>query len=114
MDYQVLGLGKAASVVPAVIIIEDEGTIIISCLYDPQDTQMPYKVCFKHCGQIAWQPFDAGINPHQLDAELIGLSLETNGSQRLAVLTTDAFELSFSYEHFAVQTHPSTSHSTHP
>ena len=114
MDYQALGLGEAASVVTAAIIIEDEGTIVISCLYDPQDTQMPYRLCFNQCSHIAWQPFDEGINPHQLDAELIGISLETNGPQRLAVLTTDAFELSFSYKHFAVQTHPSTSHSIHP
>ena len=114
MDYQALGLGEAASVVTAVMIIKDEGTIIISCLYDPQDTQMPYRFCFNHCGHITWHPFDEGINPHQLDAELIGITLETNGPQRLAVLTTDAFELSFSYEHFAVQPQPSPSHSTHP
>ena len=30
MDYQALGLGEAASVVTAVMIIEDEGTIVVS------------------------------------------------------------------------------------
>ena len=74
----------------------------------------PIRLCFNHCVDIAWQPFEEGFNPHQLDAELIGISVETNGRQRLAGLTTDTFELLFSYEHFAVPPQLSPSHSTHP
>ena len=114
MDYQGLGLGEASSVVTEVKIVEDEHAIIISCLYDPQDAQMPYRLCFNKCAHITWEPSDEGVDPHHLDAELIGISLETNASQKLAVITTDAFELSFSYGSFAVQTHPSTSHSSRP
>ena len=114
MDYQALGLGDASSVVTAVRIVEDERAIIISCLYNPQDAQKPYQLCFKKCAQIAWEPFDEGLDPHELDAELIGISVETHEPQKRAVITTDAFELSFSYESFAVQTHTSTSHSSRP
>ena len=49
MNYQALGLGAAASVVTAVTVDTDQHTIMISCLYDPQDTQMPYTLCFKQC-----------------------------------------------------------------
>jgi len=114
MDYQALGLGEAPSVVTAVKVVEDEHAIIISCLYDPRDAQMPYRLSFKKCAHITWEPFDEGVDPHQLDAELIGISVETHEPQKRAVITTDAFELSFSYGSFAVQTHTPTSHSSRP
>ena len=111
MNYQALGLGDAASVVTAVIVDKDSHTIMISCLYDPQDTQMPYTLCFKQCEHIAWQTFNALPDLQQLDAELIGLSLSPSGVQQLAVLTTDVFELSFVYGSFALQTPTSVSDS---
>ena len=104
MDYQALGLGEAASVVTAVTRDKNEHTIMISCLYDPQDTQMPYTLCFKQCEHIAWQTCETCLDLQQLDAELIGISLGTSGAQQQAVLTTDVFELSFVYESFFLQT----------
>jgi hypothetical protein len=59
MNYQALGLGAAASVVTAVTVDKDQHTIMISCLYDPQDVQMPYTLGFKQCEHIAWQTFKA-------------------------------------------------------
>ena len=114
MDYQALGLGAAASVVTAVIVDKDKHTIMISCLYDPQDVQMPYTLCFKQCEHIVWQIFDALPDLQQLDAELIGISLGPRGAQQLAVLTTDVFELSFVYGSFSLQTPTSASYSTCP
>ena len=81
MDYQALGFGDAASVVTAVTIDKDKHAIMISCLYDPQDAQMPYTLCFKQCEDIAWQTFDDLRDLQQLDAELIGISLGTSGTQ---------------------------------
>ena len=112
MDYHVLGLGEAASVVTAVTVDTDERTIIVSCLYDPQDTQMPYTLCFKQCEHIAWQIFNALPDLQQLDAELIDISLRPRGAQQMAVLTTDVFELSFVYGSFSLQTPTSSSYST--
>ena len=112
MNYQTLGLGEAASVVTAVIVDKDKHTIMISCLYDPQDVQMPYTLCFKQCEQIAWQIFNELRDLQQLDAELIGILLETSGAQQQAVLTTDVFELSFVYGSFSLQTPTSASCST--
>ena len=111
MDYQALGLGAAASVVTAVAVDKDQHTIMISCLYDPQDAQMPYTLCFIQCEHIAWQTFDALPDLQQLDAELIGISLGPTGAQQLAVLTTDGFELSFVYGSFSLQTYTSVSYS---
>jgi hypothetical protein len=104
MNYQALGLGAAASVVTAVTVDKDKHTIMVSCLYDPQDIQMPYTLCFKQCEHIAWQTFNALPALQQLDAELIGISLGPRGAQQLAVLTTDVFELSFVYGSFSLQT----------
>jgi hypothetical protein len=111
MNYQTLGLGDAASVVTAVIVDKDSHTIMISCLYDPQDTQMPYTLYFKQCEHIVWQTFDASRDLQQLDAELIGISLGPRGAQQLAVLTTDVFELSFVYGSFSLQTPTSAPYS---
>ena len=58
MDYRALGLGDAASVVTGVAVDQDKQAIMISCLYDPQDTQMPYTLCCKQCEHIAWQTFN--------------------------------------------------------
>jgi hypothetical protein len=112
MDYQALGLGAAASVVTAVTVDKDQHTIMISCLYDPQDAQMPYTLCFKQCEHIVWQTFKALPDLQQLDAELIDISLGPRGAQQLAVLTTDVFELSFVYGSFSLQTPTSASYST--
>ena len=112
MDYQALGLGEAASVVTAVTVDKNEHTIMVFCLYDPQDTQMPYTLCFKQCEHIAWQTYETCLDLQQLDAELIGISLGTSGAQQQAVLTTDMFELSFVYESFSLQTPTSASYST--
>jgi hypothetical protein len=111
MNYQALGLGEAASVVTGVIVDKDQHTIMISCLYDPQDTQRPYTLCFKQCEHIVWQTFNALPDLQQLDAELIDISLGPRGAQQLAVLTTDVFELSFVYGSFSLQTPTSASYS---
>jgi len=97
-------------VVTAVTMSEDAQTIRVSCLYDPQKAQMPYTLVFQDCAQISWDIFDDALDPCQLDAELIGLSLRTDGPQRLAVITTDVFELSFFYGSFSLQTPTSTLH----
>ena len=111
MDYQALGLGAAASVVTAVTVDKDQHTIMISCLYDPQDAQMPYTLCFTQCEHIVWQPFKVLPDLQQLDAELIDISLGPRGAQQMAVLTTDVFELSFVYGSFSLQTPTSASYS---
>ena len=92
-----------------VAIDKDKHTIIVSCLYDPQEAQMPYTLCFKQCEHIAWQTFEEVQDLRQLDAELIGLSLGTGGGRQQAVLTTDVFELSFVYESVSLQAPASAS-----
>ena len=111
MDYQALGLGEAASVVTAVTVDKDGQSIVLSCLYNPQEAPMPYTLLFKQCENIAWNACDDMPDLQQLDAELVGLSLRTNGAQKLAVITTDMFELSFCYGSFSLQTHLTSSYS---
>jgi hypothetical protein len=112
MDYQALGLGEAVSVVTAVTVDKDKHTIMIACLYDPQDVQMPYTLCFNQCAHIAWQTFNEVRDLQQLDAELIGIAFGPSGAQQSAVLTTEMFELSFVYGSFSLQTPTSASRSS--
>jgi hypothetical protein len=98
-------------VVTAVSIDKDEHTIIIACLYDPQDTQRPYTFCFKQCKHIVWPPFETSLDLQQLEAELIDISFGMRGTQQQACLTTEMFELSFVYESFSLQTPESASYS---
>ena len=104
MDYQALGLGEAASVITAVTVGPDNQSILISCQYDSQGRALPYTLCFKHCAEIVWNTFEALPDLGHVDAELVGLSLQTNRAESQAVITTDMFELSFCYESFALQT----------
>jgi hypothetical protein len=112
MDYHALGLGEATSVVTAVMLRKDEQAISIVCLYDPQEAQLPYTLSFQECTQISWDPFEDIADLYHVDAELIGFSLHTEGSQNVAVITTDRFELSFVYGSFCLQTSRTTLPST--
>jgi len=112
MDYQALGLGDAASVVTAVTVDTDDQSILLSCLYNPQQSPLPYTLWFRQCEHIAWDTFGDVPDLQHLEAELVGLSLRTNEAQKLAVITTDVFELSFGYGSFSLQTSsPSSSQS---
>ena len=103
MDYRSLGIGAAGSVITAVTIAADQQALTLSCMYDPGHAAMPYTLSFERCGDITWQTFGAPPDLQHLDAELIGLSLQTVGDQRQALITTDAFELSFQYGSYSLQ-----------
>ncbi len=109
MSYQALGLGEAASVVTAVTVNTDEQSILLSCLYNPQEAPMPYTLGFRQCENIAWDTFGDVPDLQHLEAELVGLSLRTTEVQKLAVITTDMFELSFCYGSFTLQTSSTSS-----
>ncbi len=103
IDYHALGLGEAASVITGVTVGKDKQSICISCQYDPQGAAVPYTLYFQHCTEIVWNTFEVLPDFRHLDAELIGFSLQTNGTRSQAVMTTDEFELSFCYESFSLQ-----------
>lgn len=103
-DYQALGLGDAASVVTAVVVNTDDQSILLSCLYSPQQAPMPYTLWFRQCENIVWDTFGDVPDLRHLEAELVGLSLQTEEEQKRAVITTDVFELSFRYGSFSLET----------
>jgi len=97
-NYHALGLGDATSVVTSVTVDTEEQSIVLSCLYNPQEASMPYTLRFRQCETIAWDTFGDTPDLQHVEAELIGLSLQTNEAQKkVAVITTDVFELSFCY-----------------
>ena len=113
-DYQALGLGDAASGVTAVAVNTDNQSILLSCLYSPRQAPVPYTVWFRQCENIVWDTFGDVPDLQHLAAELVGLSLQTDEEQKRAVITTDAFELSFCYGSFSLDTYSTSSSQSAP
>ena len=108
-DYQTLGLGDATSVVTAVAMNTDDQSILLSCLYSPQQAPVPYTLGFKQCENIVWDTFGDIPDLQHVEAELVGLSLQTDEEQKRAIITTDVFELSFCYGSFSLETYTTSS-----
>jgi hypothetical protein len=104
-DYQALGLGDATSMVTSVTEDTNDQSIVFSCLYNPRQAPVPYTLWFRQCENIAWDTFGDVFDLRHLEAELVGLSFQTNEAQKLAVITTDTFELSFCYGSLSLETH---------
>ncbi len=116
-DHHALGLGDATSVVTAVTMDADHQSIWLSCLYNPQEAPLPYTLEFRQCENIMWDTFGDMPDLQHLEAELVGLSLQPNETQKFAVITTDVFELSFRYGSVSLQkyaTSPSQSAPHYP
>ena len=111
-DYQALGLGDAASVVTAVMVDPNDQSILLSCLCNPQQAPVPYTLWFRECENIVWDTFGDVPDLQHLEAELVGLSLRTNEAQKLAVATTDVFELC--YGSFSLETYSTSSSQSAP
>lgn len=113
-DYQALGLGDAASVVTAVTVDAADQSILLSCLYNPQEASLPYTLRFNHCEHITWDAFGDVLDLQHLEAELVGLSLQRHDAQKVAVITTNVFELSFRYGSFSLEKYSPSPSQTAP
>jgi len=113
-DYQALGLGEATSVVTAVTVDTNDQSVSLFCLYDPQQESRPYTLRFRQCEHIVWDTFGDVPDLQHLEAELVGLSLQTSEASKLVIITTDMFELSFRSESFSVETYAPGSSQTAP
>ena len=101
MDYVKLGLGNATSIVTA-IDVSDWGTeVTLSCLYDPRGISKPYKLMFQRCTDIRFSILDSQASK-DTTAELIGFSAGEDAKRRPAVITTDIFEASITYDAFHI------------
>ncbi len=102
MDYAQLRLGDATSVVTAIDVSDWGAQLILSCLYDPQGTSKPYKLIFLGCTEVR-----LSMQDHQrskdTSADLIGFSIGEDTQRKPAVITTDVFEASVTYETFRIE-----------
>jgi len=102
MDYALLKVGDAASIVTQVEITKWGGKVVVSCLYDPLESCRPYRLIFEDCHEITMRV----INPESRQdatADLIGFSIGEECHHTPAVITTDIFEISILYGSFLVQ-----------
>ncbi|MBV8887825.1 MAG: hypothetical protein JO235_28035 [Chroococcidiopsidaceae cyanobacterium CP_BM_RX_35] len=102
MDYVLLNLGKAASLVTNIQVTKWGSNVVVSCLYDPLGASQPYQLIFRECREVRWQTVELE-NVHESTADLIGFSVGAGAYQEAAVLTTDVFELSIIYSDFVFQ-----------
>jgi hypothetical protein len=101
-DYELLGLGPATSLVTSVAVDKWGSEVLISCLYDPLGSRRPYQLLFEDCHDVRWEV----IRPEDvkdLEANLIGFSIDLQGHRHAAVIHTDIFELTILYGNFAVR-----------
>ncbi|MBF2005504.1 MAG: hypothetical protein IGS49_08560 [Chlorogloeopsis fritschii C42_A2020_084] len=102
MDYALLALGEATSLVTDVMFTKWGSEVVISCLYNPQESSKPYKLIFKDCNEVRWQVIDAE-DVQESTADLIGFSIGAESHKKPAVITTDIFEISIIYGSFVLQ-----------
>ncbi len=102
MDYALLDLGKAASLVTNVLATKWGSSVVVSCLYDPLGSSQPYELIFRDCREVRWQVIELE-DVQESTADLIGFSIGAGAYQEAAVLTTDVFELSIIYSSFVLQ-----------
>ena len=99
MDYHLLELGSASSLVRSVRIVHWGATILVDCVYDPLGERKGYQLSFQGCSQLRIDMMpDAPVR--EQEADLLGISLGQESGRQPAVLTTDLFELHVTYEHF--------------
>ena len=102
MDYSLLGLGEATSIVTHIQINRWGNDVLVSCLYNPLGSSLPYQLIFKDCKEINWQIVDPD-NQQESTADLIGFFMGAEHHQKPAVITTDIFELSITYGSFVLK-----------
>jgi len=102
MDYALLGIGEATSLIIEAHMNEDAGRVRLSCIYDPAGKKLPYHLAFEGCGEIRWDKY-VEDERHLLPADVIGFSLGLEKHRRPVVITTDEFELSFRYDRFILE-----------
>ena len=99
MDYHLLELGSASSLVRSVRIVHWGETVLVDCLYDPLGDRKGYQLSFQGCSQLRIDMMpDAPFR--EQEADLLGISLGQESGRQPAVLTTDLFELHVTYQRF--------------
>ncbi|NEQ99297.1 MAG: hypothetical protein F6K30_21745 [Cyanothece sp. SIO2G6] len=96
MDYRLLNLGPASSVVTDISIDKWCSEVTVSCLYDPSISKRPYELLFKECRGVSWELIEEE-NLDEVCAELIGLNLGLEKYEEAASITTDIFEMLITY-----------------
>jgi len=102
MDYELLGLGPATSLVTSVAVDKWGSELLISCIYDPLGLRRPYQLFFADCHDIRWEV----IRPEDVkdsEADLVGFSIGLDAHRSFAIVHTDIFELRILYGNFSVQ-----------
>ena len=102
MDYTLLELGPATSLVTNVLVTKWGSDVLVSCTYDPLGSRRPYQLFFNDCREVRWEV----IHPEDVEdaeADLIGFSMGAAGHQGAALIHTDLFELSVLYGSLTVE-----------
>jgi len=101
MDYSLLGLGPATSLVTNVMIDKWGSKVRVSCLYDPVGLRRPYRLFFEYCYDIKWEVIQQE-DVEDSEADLLGFSISGEGHEYVTVIHTDIFELTILHGNFVV------------
>ena len=99
MDYHLLGLGTASSLVRSVRFTDWGASVLVDCIYDPLGERKGYQLSFRGCSQLRIDMMpEAPVQEQQ--ADLLGIRMGQEGGRQPAILTTDLFELHVTYQQF--------------
>ena len=101
-DYDLLRLGGLTSLVTGVKVALWGNQVSLECVYDPTGNRLPYVLIFQDCCDTRWTVHD-DEEVHELEADLIGISLGEEAHRKPAVIHTDIFEISILYGSFKLQ-----------
>ncbi len=101
MDYKILDIGPATSLITNIDLEQWGSKLIISLIYDPLGSSKPYQIVFYDCRKIEWQVIRPD-NVEENTLELIGIIVGKGEYQSPSVITTDLLEIIVHYKELVV------------
>jgi hypothetical protein len=77
------------------------GTLSLDCRYDPEQ-QEPFQIIFEGCKNIVWDWETDNAASHEI-ADVISIFLGQGDYQERAIIHTDLFEMTLSYQRLIIQ-----------
>jgi hypothetical protein len=100
-DLTFLGLGPSTSLIKKIEILSWGKTVVIDCLYDPDDL-LAYQMVFYDCCEIKWK-LTFPEESEELEADIIDVRIGEKDYIKPAFFFTDIFELTICYGHLEIK-----------
>lgn len=78
--------------------------VILQSIFDPDfPDSTQFKLVFKKCSNVVWSADENEVDEHDREADVIGFDIDKDIIPNRALITTDLFSLSITYQELAIQ-----------